>query len=140
VARVLVVANETVGAGELLDEIRRIEAEGHSTYYVVAPAHPADHKLTATWTQEGAVAAAQERLDATLEILRSEGLEAGGAVGDLDPLNAVRDALIDFDADLIVISTHPPARSRWLKRDLVGQVGHETGKPVHHVVSYVAAT
>ena len=38
------------------------------------------------------------------------------------PFAAVRDALDRFDADLIVISTHPATRSRWLRKDLVEQV------------------
>ena len=115
-SRVLVVANETVEADELLAELRRIEDERTSTFFVVAPA-VADHGL-GTWSQEGAIAAATERLQATLDILRREGL----------------------DADLIVISTHPPERSRWLRRDVVGKARKKFGRPVRHVISHVPET
>ena len=135
--RVLVVANETVEATELLAELRRIDDEHSSTFLVVAPAVAAEHGLADSWTQAGAIDAAQERLDRTLAVLRGEGLECSGSVGDMVPFSAVRDALDRFDADLIVISTHPETRSRWLRKDLVAQVRSSFGIPVVHIVSHV---
>ena len=49
-SRVLVVANETVEAEELLAELRRIEDEHSSTFLVVAPAVAAEHGL-GTWSR-----------------------------------------------------------------------------------------
>jgi GABA permease len=138
-SRVLVVANETVEADELLAELRRIEDQKTSTFHVVAPAVPVDHGL-GTWSQEGAIAAASDRLQATLKILRSEGLDADGHVGDMMPIPAIDDALLTFDADLIVISTHPPDRSRWLRKDVVEKARKKFGRPVRHVVSHVPHT
>ena len=135
--RVLVVANETVEADELLAELRRIEDEHSSTFVVVAPAVALEHGLSDTWTQAGAIEAAQERLDRTLAVLRAEGLECSGSVGDMVPFAAVRDALDRFDAELIVISTHPVSRSRWLRKDLVEQVRSQFDVPVVHIVSHV---
>ena len=40
--KVLVLANETVGAPELLGELRRIDAEGSAEYFVCVPANPVD--------------------------------------------------------------------------------------------------
>ena len=135
-SRVLVVANETVGAEELLAEIRRIEDRRTSRFHVLSPA-VADHHGLGTWNQEGAITHAQARLDRTLEILRSEGLDANGHVGDMVPLAAIEDALVTFPADVIVISTHPVSRSHWLKRDLVEQARKKFARPVVHVVSHV---
>jgi GABA permease len=135
-SRVLVVANETVGAEELLAEIRRIEDRRTSTFHVLAPAIAEEHGL-GTWNQEGAIQLARERLDQMLGVLRSEGLKADGHVGDMLPLAAIEDAFLQFPADMIVISTHPVARSRWLKRDLVEQARKKFGCPVVHVVSHV---
>ena len=39
-SKILVVANETVGADELLSELRRLEDEKTSDYYVIVPARP----------------------------------------------------------------------------------------------------
>ena len=113
-SKILVVANETVGADELLHELRRLEDEKTSDYYVMVPARPLHERHGTVWTQEGAIEAAAERLEQTLEMLRAEGLKADGRVGDMRPLHAINDALMDFKADLIVISTHPERRSRWL--------------------------
>jgi GABA permease len=136
-SRVLVVANETVEAEELLAELRQIEDQHVSTFLVVAPAVAADHGLTDTWSQAGAIEAAQARLDRTLAVLRGEGLDCDGWVGDMMPFAAVRDALDRFDADLIVISTHPETRSRWLRKNLVEQVRTSFDIPLVHIVSHV---
>ena len=136
-SRVLVVANETVEAEELLAEIRRIEDEHSSTFFVVAPAVASEHGIGDSWSQAGAIDAAQERLDRTLAVLRGEGLDADGSVGDMMPFAAVRDALDRFEADVIVISTHPATRSRWLRKDLVEQVRNSFDGAVVHVVSHV---
>ena len=69
--------------------------------------------------------------------MRGEGLDADGWVGDMLPVAAVRDALDRFDADLIVISTHPVTRSRWLRKDVVEQVKKLFHGPVVHIVSHV---
>jgi GABA permease len=134
---VLVVANETVEADELLAELRRIEDQDTSVFRVVAPAVAADHGIGDSWSQAGAIDAAQARLDRTLSVLRGEGFDADGWVGDMVPLAAVRDALDRFDADLIVISTHPLTRSRWLRKDVVEQVKKLFDGPVVHIVSHV---
>jgi GABA permease len=136
-SRVLVVANETVEADELLAEMRRLEDEHASVFRVVAPAVAVDHGLGDTWNQAGAIEAAQERLDRTLAVLKGEGLDADGWVGDMVPVAAVRDALDRFAADLIVISTHPLTRSRWLRKDVVEQVKKLFDGPVVHIVSHV---
>jgi GABA permease len=135
-SRVLVVANETVGAEELLAELRRIEDEKTSVFHVVAPAHPRQHGM-GTWDQTGAMDDARKRLDHALAVLREEGLEADGDVGDMHPISAIRDALIVFPADLIVISTHPASRSGWLKKDVVEKARKRFKVPVRHVVSHV---
>jgi GABA permease len=135
-SRVLVVANETVGADELLAEIRRIEDRRTSRFHVLAPAVPDNHGL-GTWSQQGCIPAAQARLDRTLDLLRAEGLQAEGSVGDMLPLAAIEDSLRTFPADMIVISTHPASRSRWLKRDLIEQARKKFGRPVVHVISHV---
>ncbi len=136
-SRVLVIANETVTADELLTELRRLEDERTSEYRVVVPARPLHEVHGATWIQDGAQEAARQRLDETLAILRAEGLEATGSIGDMRPIDAISDALMDFDADLIVISTHPRGRSGWLRQDLIDKTRNKFGREVHHIVSAV---
>ena len=131
--RILVIANETVGGQELLAILRR-KAEGvRSRVLVVCPALNSPMR---TWAsdEDGARAAAQTRLDASLAQLARDGIQAEGEVGDGDPLQAIEDALRTFGADEIVISTHPEGRSHWLERDVVGSARERFAVPITHVV------
>jgi hypothetical protein len=84
--------------------------------------------------EDGARAAAQQRLDNCLARLAEEGLEARGEVGDGEPLQAIEDALRSFGADEIVISTHPEGRSQWLERGVVTGARARFDVPITHVV------
>ena len=131
--RILVIANETVGGPELLSILRR-KAEGVNERILVVS--PALNSQVRTWTsdEDGARAAAQARLDASLARLRQEGVHASGEVGDGDPLQAIEDAIRTFTPDEIVISTHPEGRSHWLERDVVGNARDRFDVPITHVV------
>jgi hypothetical protein len=131
--RVLVVANETVGGEELMDALGEIALAGRARFYVVAPALNSRLK---TWTsdEDPARAAAQQRLGATLERLRDIGIEATGAIGDVDPLVAVEDAVRTYRPTEMVVSTHPEGRSNWLERGVVGALRDRYDIPVTHVV------
>jgi GABA permease len=135
VSRVLVLANETVQADALLAELRRLHDEHAARYLVCVPAHPLHSGQGAIWAPGTAVATAQHRLDATLEILRGEGLDADGVIGDYRPLHALDQAVREFRPDLIVISTHPEERSAWLRQDIIEQARRKYSVPVRHVVS-----
>jgi hypothetical protein len=74
------------------------------------------------------------RLAATLESLCTAGFEADGRVGDADPLQAITDALVEFDPEEIVIATQPDRRSSWATRDLFGQVRRRFAQPVVQIV------
>lgn len=131
--RVLVVANETVEGAELLTEVRSRARAGEAEVFVVSPALNSRlrHWLS---DEDGARAAAEHRLARSLDRLRGEGLDARGEVGDADPLQAVEDALREFGADEIVLSTHPEGRSHWLERGVVAAVRERFDVPVTHVV------
>jgi GABA permease len=136
--RVLVVANETVGGEELMSAISELALAGKAEFFVVCPAL---NSRLRTWTsdEDPARAAAQKRLDATLERLASVGIEARGDVGDVDPLVAIEDAVRLFRPDEIVVSTHPEGRSNWLERGIVSAVRERYDAPVTHVVVDLAA-
>ncbi len=142
--RVLVLANETVGASELLEELRSIDSEGKAEYFVCVPANPVDtgqaEHSGAVWVWEETVKAAQARLDSTLEVLRSHGLHAEGELGEHRPLHALEAAVGEFKPDRIVISTHPEMHSVWLRHDVVDRARTEyPAIPVRHIVAAVDA-
>ncbi|HEV8249272.1 MAG TPA: hypothetical protein VGQ15_04820 [Gaiellaceae bacterium] len=132
--RILVLANETVG-GLRLREVIREKASGYpsSRVHVVAPAlnSPVRHWAS---DEDPARRAAEERLQASLARLREGGIDASGGVGDSEPLQALEDGLRLFDADEIVISTHPEGRSHWLEKGVVQQARVRFAVPITHVV------
>jgi GABA permease len=137
--RVLVMATQTVGSEELLDELRRIGADRDSTYFVVVPASPIETGTAATHGPLDVVEAtrkiAQSRLDATLATLRADDLEADGTLGDYRPLRALAAAVDSFHPDQIVISTLPPEESVWHRFDVVDRAREAHKVPVTHVVA-----
>jgi hypothetical protein len=135
VYRVLVLANETVGGRALLAEIQNRVKGRNSEILVVVPAltsSPLEH-----WASDvdQALDEARDRLDASLATMEAAGLQARGHVGDHhEPNSSLEDALRDFPADEVVISTHPPHKSRWLERGVVTRAREEVPLPVTHVV------
>ncbi|HJV30323.1 MAG TPA: hypothetical protein VJ645_07380 [Gaiellaceae bacterium] len=131
--RILVVANETVGGAPLRDRIRERSEGVREEVLVVAPALNSPIRHWAS-DEDGARALAQERLDESLGLLRSGGVNARGEVGDAEPLQAIEDALRTFGADEIIISTHPEGRSNWLERGVVNAARERFAVPITHVV------
>jgi hypothetical protein len=130
--RILVVANETVAGRALRGEVVR-RAEGDADVLVVCPALNSPLRHWAS-DEDGARALAQERLEESLGALAAAGVEARGQVGDADPIQAMDDALRTFGADEIVISTHPPGRSNWLEKEVIGRAQQRYDVPITHVV------
>jgi len=133
----LVVANETVEGTVLVETIRDIALSRDAEVLVVAPAL---NSRLRHWMSDSddAESAARQRLDNTLWRLNAAGVRADGRVGDADPLRAIEDALSLFEADEIVIGTHPEERSNWLAHDLVARACARFDLPVAHVVVDVA--
>jgi hypothetical protein len=121
--RTLVVANQTVGGQQLIDQLKELAAEGPRRFIVICPQSGEDN------------AEAAHRLAHTLSRLDEEGLQAIGQVTHPDPYTAIQNALEFYGIDEIVISTFPETRSGWLRADLVGRIQTSTSKPVHHVIS-----
>ncbi len=130
---ILVIANETCAGRALCDEIR-YRARGYDAdVLVIAPALSSPVRYWAS-DVDGARAAAQARVDASLAALAAAGVRVRGEVGDADPLQAIEDGLRTFGADEIIVSTHPPGRSNWLERNVVERARELYDLPITHVV------
>ena len=70
-----------------------------------------------------------------MSTLRSDNLEADGALGDQRPLRALAEAVDSFHPDQIVIATLPPEASVWHRFDVVDRARAAHGLPVTHVVA-----
>jgi nucleotide-binding universal stress UspA family protein len=81
----------------------------------------------------GAVLLAEHRLHVAQAKLAELGIDAKGDLGDANPLKAVATAMAERPADVIVVSTLPRRRSRWLSGDVPGRLRRKHGIPVIHV-------
>jgi hypothetical protein len=132
VKEVLVIANRTLGGVKLLEAVRERAAAGDTRFRLVVPQTKPSAGLVIY--DEAVRESAQVRVDLALSAVASEGIEATGEVGDPDPFMATMDAIAVHRPDEIILSTHPAARSGWLRRDLVERIQSATGLPVHHIV------
>lgn len=133
-ARVLVVANETIGGRSLLEAIhRRHENDPQLSVVLCVPRTNPRHGTIIY--DETVFQAAQVRVDLARAFLREEeGIEASGEVGDPDPYTAAMDAVREHEPDEVIVSTKPATVSGWLRRDLVERIADASGVPVEHVV------
>lgn len=132
--RVLVVANETVGGGALLEEIRNRCRGRDCEIRVITPALAGSRAEHWASDVDEAIELARQRMELSLIAIGELGLKAKGEIGDSDPNMAIEDALRTFLADEIIISTHPPERSRWLEHGVVEQAREQIDLPITHVV------
>jgi hypothetical protein len=136
VANVLVIANETAASATLLDALRERVTPGKDAVTVIAPvSEPQRGYVVYDDTRR---ASAGRRLDKTLRLLRESGVSAHGFVVETGPVQAVKDALAQVEPapDTIVVSTHPPERSGWMRRDVVEDIRRVAAPiEVQHVVA-----
>ena len=132
-ANVLVVANETIGGRTLLEAVRERAAAGDARFFLVVPQNRPRHG--AVIYDEAVRDAAQVRVELARQVMAHEGIDVVGDVGDPDPFAAAMDAIGQYSADEVILSTHPASRSGWLRRDLVDRVADASGLGVQHVVT-----
>jgi len=123
---VLVIANETVLGGVLLDKVRDRAQQGKASFLIVSPQSD---------PSEGAHPEAERRLKRAVAELRGDGIDAHGQVAHPDPFSAALEAMREERVDEIIVSTFGPEKSGWLRRDLVERLRTETNLPVEHVMA-----
>jgi hypothetical protein len=123
---VLVVANETVVGDPLLERIRERAKRSTASFLIICPQSD---------PSQGKHPEAERRLRRALAVLRGEGIDAHGQVAHPDPYTAAVQAVEDERIDEIIVSTFAPARSPWMRRNLVQRLHNATKLPVEHVVT-----
>jgi len=131
---VLVVANETVAGRALLDALRERASAGPIRVTVVCPQNAPRAGFVVY--EESRRSSAERRLRRTLDVLHEAGIAARGAVVDPDPVQALRDALYEYQPDEVIISTHPDRLgSSWLRGNVVERARKAAGDiPLQHLV------
>jgi hypothetical protein len=132
VKRILAVVSEPVSGEALKSAIGKTEAE-QGEVLVVAPA------LDKSWRfwlsdPDPAIERAEEVQQETVERMEEEGVDAAGDTGESDPLLAIQDALATYEADEIVLFTHPEGDQRFLEAGIVEQAEERFSQPVRHIV------
>jgi GABA permease len=153
--RYLVVANQTLQAAELRDELRKRISAGPCSFFVIVPdTKAAQYDPVAAggvlpqpgmwwWatyyarpaTDEEATAQARERLSLMLDGLATLGVPVEGDLGGPDPLAAIAKVCLDRQFDEIIVTTLPQQVSRWLKADLPHQAQRRFGLPVTTIIT-----
>jgi hypothetical protein len=123
IANVLVVANQTVLGGPLLQKIRERAAKSPASFLIISP----------QGDSEGSYEDAERRLLRAVTTLRGEALEVHGQISHPDPYAAAMQTIADERVNEIIVSTFPGARSGWLRRDLLGRLRADTKLTVEHV-------
>ena len=82
-----------------------------------------------------AIHRAEDVAKESVDRLEEEGVEALGETGESDPLQALQDALATFEADTIVLITHPGGEQNWLEDGVVEQARERfgAGREVKHL-------
>jgi hypothetical protein len=81
-----------------------------------------------------AIERAEAVQEESVERLDEAGIDAAGDTGEEDPLLALQDALVSYDADEIVLFTHAGGERNWLEDGLVEQAKARFDAPVRHMV------
>jgi hypothetical protein len=126
-AHVIVLANRTAAAPELIEALVHRRERGPITATLVMPAAgpgSADR------------AAAKQRMEAALEAWRAAGVDTcDGVVCDPAPLEALGEVWDPMRHDEVIVSTLPGQSSKWIRGDLPHAVARFTGVSVTHVVA-----
>ena len=130
--KLLVVTPEPVDAGALRaalgDEIEGAEV------LVVSPA--GNQSKVAFWVSDSdeAIAEAEQAEEETVASLESAGVQASGDTGESEPAVAVQDALATFDADRIVVFSHPEGDRDYREDEGLADAESRFGIPVTHAL------
>jgi hypothetical protein len=130
--KILAVVSEPVSADALKTLIGEQGAQD-AEVLVVAPALQSKKRFLLADPDPGIERAEQVQQE-TVERLDEEGVDAAGDTGEADPLLAIQDALQTFEADEIVLFTHPGGSENWLEQGLVDEAQQRFEPPVRHLV------
>ena len=126
-AHVIVLANRTAAAPELIEALVHRSERGPVRVTLVMPAAgpgSADR------------AAAKARMESVLEAWRAAGIErCEGVVCDPAPLDALGEVWDPMRHDEVIVCTLPGQSSKWIRSDLPHAVARHTGVSVLHVVA-----
>src|ERR1700759_2489011 len=127
-AHIIVLANRTAAAPELIDALSHRSERGPIRVTLAMPA-------TGPGSADRAVA--KERMESVLAAWREAGIErCEGVVCDPAPLDALGEVWDPMRHDEVIVCTLPGQSSKWIRSDLPHAVARFTGVSVSHVVAH----
>jgi hypothetical protein len=132
--RLLVITSEPIAAPQLREALGRTADLTAVEVMLVAPAlHESPLKF---WLSdaEDAIARAERVRRESVANLEAEGVPAHGDTGEGDPTDAIEDSLRTFDADRIVVFTHPQEDRRYREDVDLAEIERRLGRPVEHAL------
>jgi len=137
--RVVAVIADPISGPEAVEQLRYAADDGEVELLVIAPQVEANLLRHTLGDVDEPRREASERLQASLDSLREAGLEARGEIGDPDPVQAARDALLEAPADEVVIFEREAPESRWFEGDLTARA-EEAIEPPLRIVTLASPT
>jgi nucleotide-binding universal stress UspA family protein len=129
-SKILAVASEPISAEALR---AALGADlGGAEVLVVAPALTSRRRFLLADPDPG-IARAEEVQAESVERLEEEGVRASGETGESDPVMAIQDALATFEADEIVVVTHPEGSRNWREEEVVEEAQRRFDVPVRQL-------
>ena len=133
VARRVLVVTTANDPEEAVDSLVREHAGEDAEVRVIAPASKVSWLDWLTNDEDAARADAAQRAEAASDAAPTERVEA--KVGDVDPLQAIEDALRTFAADEVLVITAPDQQAEWLEKGLGELAQKRFSVPVTQVVT-----
>jgi hypothetical protein len=130
--KILALVSEAVSADALRSAVGD-DVANDAEVVVVAPALNTKTRFFLA-DPDPAIDRAEQVQEETVERMTEAGVDAAGDTGEEDPLLALQDALTTFDADEIVLFTHPGSNANWQEEGVVKQAEERFNKPVRHMV------
>jgi hypothetical protein len=130
--RILALVSEPVSGGALEQALGPDEAQA-AEVLVIAPALNTRTRFLLS-DPDPAIERAEEVQEETVERMTEQGVDAAGDTGESDPMQALEDTLQTFEADEIVLFTHPEGERNWLEEGLVDEAKQRFERPVRHVL------
>jgi hypothetical protein len=130
--KILALVSEAIDAEALRSALGGEDVEG-AEVLVIAPALNSRRRFILA-DPDAAIERAEAVQVETVERLDEGGVDAAGRTGEEDPLLALQDALVTFDADEIVLFTHSTGNRNFLEEGLVDEATARFEPPVRHMV------
>jgi hypothetical protein len=128
--KLLVVTSESISARQLQAALPPGLDPQKAEVMLVAPAFHENALRFWVSDADDAIARAEAIRRESVEQLGAQGVPASGDTGEADPLDAIEDALKTFDADRIVLFTHPENEQRYREGVDEAEIAERFGRPV----------